>query len=169
VSANDAPVIRDNPWDLHLMPCGVQEEFEEVSATVDQPSATQPHPAHVFLLAAMVPLFVGAALNDYAYFINYQVQWLNFANWLIAGGLVFAGGALLCVVAGLVRVYRGPYVVDLLLLLALWVLGFIDALVHARDAWASMPTGLVLSVVVGVLACIAAWLGFSRLRVRGMT
>jgi uncharacterized membrane protein len=140
-----------------------------MSSTIELRSRTHPHPSHAFLLAAMVPLFVGAAINDYAYTSSAQVQWLNFANWLIAGGLVFAGGALLCVVAGLVREYRGPYVVDLLLLLALWVLGFIDALVHARDAWASMPTGLVLSVVVGVLACIAAWLGFSRLRVRGMT
>ncbi|HWI24260.1 MAG TPA: DUF2231 domain-containing protein [Lysobacter sp.] len=139
-----------------------------MSSTVDSPSGTHPHPAHAFLLAAMVPLFVGAAINDYAYTSSAQVQWLNFANWLIAGGLVFAGGALLCVVAGLVRGYRGHYVFDFVLLLALWILGFIDALVHARDAWASMPTGLVLSVVVAALACIAAWLGFSRLRVRGM-
>ena len=124
------------------------------------------HPAHAFLLAAMVPLFVGAAINDYAYTSSYQVQWLNFANWLVAGGLVFAGGALLCVVAGLARGYRGPYVVDFVLLLALWILGLIDALIHARDAWASMPTGLVLSVIVAVLACVAAWLGFSRLRAR---
>jgi uncharacterized membrane protein len=139
-----------------------------MSSTIELRSRTHPHPAHAFLLAAMVPLFVGAAINDYAYTSSAQVQWLNFANWLIAGGLVFAGGALLCVVAGLVRGYRGPYVFDFVLLLALWILGFIDALVHARDAWASMPTGLVLSVVVAALACIAAWLGFSRLRVRGM-
>lgn len=116
----------------------------------------------------MVPLFLGAAINDYAYTSNAQVQWLNFANWLIAGGLVFAGGALLCVVAGLVRGYRGPYVVDFLLLLVLWVLGFIDALIHARDASAAMPMGLVLSIVVAVLACVAAWLGFSRLRARSV-
>jgi len=115
----------------------------------------------------MVPLFVGAAINDYAYTSSAQVQWLNFANWLIAGGLVFAGGALLCVVAGLVRGYRGPCVLDVLLLLALWILGFIDALIHARDAWAAMPTGLILSIVVAVLACLAAWLGFSRFRGRG--
>ena len=126
-----------------------------------------PHPAHAFLLAAMVPLFVGAAISDYAYTSSTQVQWLNFANWLIAGGLVFAGGALLCVIAGLVRGYRGPYVLDFLLLLALWVVGFVDALIHARDAWASMPTGLVLSIVVAALACIAAWLGFYRFGARG--
>lgn len=138
-----------------------------MSSTVEPSPRTHTHPAHAFLLAAMVPLFVGAAISDYAYTSSYQVQWLNFANWLVAGGLVFAGGALLCVVAGLVHGYRGPYVVDFLLLLALWVLGFIDALVHARDAWASMPTGLVLSIAAALLSCMAAWLGFSRFHGQG--
>lgn len=138
-----------------------------MSSTAEPSSRMHPHPTHAFLLAAMVPLFVGAAISDYAYTSSTQVQWLNFANWLIAGGLVFAGGALLCVIAGLVRGYRGPYVLDFLLLLALWVVGFVDALIHARDAWASMPTGLVLSIVVAALACIAAWLGFYRFGARG--
>lgn len=52
----------------------------------------------------------------------------------------------------------------LLLLAVAWVLGFINALQHAKDAWAVMPTGLVLSVIVTLLACAAAWVGLSNLR-----
>jgi uncharacterized membrane protein len=46
---------------------------------------------------------------------------------------------------------------------------FVNALMHARDAWASMPIGLVLSVIVAVLACVATWLGFARQTTRGRT
>jgi hypothetical protein len=46
------------------------------------------------------------------------------------------------------------------------VMGFVNALVHAGDAWASMPTGLVLSGIVSLLSVIAAWLGFSNYRAR---
>src|SRR3546814_8053827 len=42
-----------------------------------------------------------------------------------------------------------------LLLLATWVLGFINALIHSKDAWASMPAGLILSVIVAALAILA--------------
>ena len=50
-----------------------------------------------------------------------------------------------------------------LLLLAAWVLGFVDELVHAKDAWASMPEGLIMSVLVAGLATAATVLGFSTL------
>ncbi len=53
------------------------------------------------------------------------------------------------------------------LLLATWGLGFINALVHAKDAWAIMPTSVILSAIVALLACAAAWLGFSTLRTGG--
>jgi uncharacterized membrane protein len=130
---------------------------------------SQRRPFHAFLLAATIPPFLGAALTDYAYVSSYQVQWINFASWLIVGGLVFGTGALLCEIAGLFRADRrsGRSFLGFVLLLAMWIVGFIDALVHARDAWASMPTGLVLSVIVVVLACMAAWLGFSGLRAGG--
>ena len=52
----------------------------------------------------------------------------------------------------------------MLLLLATWVLGFINSLIHARDAWAMMPTGLVLSVIGAVLAGVATYIGFSVIR-----
>ena len=45
---------------------------------------------HAILLAGSVPLFLGALLSDIAYYQSYQIQWANFASWLIAGGLFFA-------------------------------------------------------------------------------
>ena len=55
----------------------------------------------------------------------------------------------------------------LLMLLATFVIGFLNALVHARDGWATMPTGLVLSAVVLVLAAATSVLGLAGLRRRG--
>ncbi|WP_149193778.1 DUF2231 domain-containing protein [Luteimonas suaedae] len=127
------------------------------------------HPLHAFLLAGAVPPFLGAMLSDIAYASSYQIQWSNFASWLIAGGLVFGACALLWAVVDLFRadrLERHPLAYALLLL-ATWVLGFINALVHARDAWASMPTGLILSVIVVLLAGAATWIGFARIRVGG--
>jgi uncharacterized membrane protein len=118
---------------------------------------------HAFLLAAALPLFLGALLCDLAYRSSFELQWSNFAAWLMAGGLVFAGIAL---VLSLVDLFRGGGrgVAYFLLLLASFVAGFINSLVHARDAWAVMPTGLWLSVLVLLLTTAAtAWV-FASLR-----
>ncbi|MFK0310686.1 DUF2231 domain-containing protein [Pseudomonas sp. NPDC090233] len=129
----------------------------------------RPSPLHAILLAGTVPLFLGALLSDIAYFKSYQIQWSNFAAWLIAGGLLFCGLALLFALANLIRAERkgGRPTLYFLLLLVTWVLGLVNAFEHAKDAWAVMPAGLVLSLVVTVLACVAAWLGMSNLRSGG--
>jgi uncharacterized membrane protein len=125
------------------------------------------HPLHAFLLAASVPLFLGALLSDWAYSSSYEIQWTNFASWLLVGALVFAGFALLWGLIELLRGdrrWRGRPLITFLVLLAAWILGFVDALVHAKDAWAKMPEALLLSIIVTALAIAAAWLGFSTLR-----
>ena len=120
------------------------------------------HPLHAVLLAGTIPLFLGALLNDWAYANTYEIQWSNFASWLIVGGLVFSGIALVCAIVDLCRAHhRAPGIgLYFLLLLATWVAGFLNALMHARDAWAMMPGGLILSVITTLLACLATWLGF---------
>ncbi len=142
-----------------------------MSATVDRPPRSVLRATHAFLLAATVPPFLGAALSDYAYTSSYQVQWINFSSWLIVGGLVFGGGALAFALVDLRRLGRrdGRIFLSFYLLLAACVLGFINALIHARDAWASMPAGLVLSLIVFVLACAATAVGFSASRVGATT
>lgn len=128
------------------------------------------HPVHAVLLAGSLPLFLGALLSDLAYWSSQEIQWSNFASWLIVGGLGFGGFALLCAVIGLFRSAnrQGRPLVYVLLLLAMWLLGLINAFTHARDAWAIMPTALILSVIVAVLAVAATGLGFYGYRAGGV-
>lgn len=120
-----------------------------------------PGPLHTILLAGSVSLFLGAMLSDLAYFQTYQIQWSNFASWLIAGGLLFCGLALLFALANLIRSRAKGSGLYFVLLLATWVLGLINAFEHAKDAWAAMPFGLTLSVIVTVLSVVSAWVGLS--------
>jgi uncharacterized membrane protein len=124
------------------------------------------HPLHAFLLAATVPLFLGGLLSDYAYDTNYQVQWNNFAAWLLAGAMVFTGLALLWSFIALLRTRprKGWPVISFLLLLAAFVLGLVDCFVHARDAFGTMPDGLILSAIATAIVIAATWAGFASLR-----
>lgn len=127
------------------------------------------HPLHAVLLAAAFPLFLGALIADWAYSSTYQVQWTNFSSWLIAGALVFTGFALLWAVIDLLRADRRgqrPWLY-VLLLLATFVFGFVSALVHAKDAFAAMPGGLILSIVTLLLIAAAVWVGFFRMSTGG--
>ncbi len=134
-----------------------------MTVTVDRTRAASLHPIHAILLAGALPLFLGTLLSDWAYGSSYEVQWSNFASWLLAGALAFSGFALLWSLIDLFRADRrgGRRLWAFLLLLATWVLGFVNALVHAKDAWAMMPEGLILSVLVAILALAAIWSGFS--------
>ena len=131
------------------------------TATASPGYRSPPGPLHASLLAGTVPLFLGALLSDIAYYQTYQIQWSNFASWLIAGAELFCGLALLCALVNLMRAPRkaGRPVLYVVLLLLTFVLGLINAFQHAKDAWAVMPSGLVLSVIVTVLACISTWIG----------
>ena len=122
------------------------------------------HPLHAILLAFPLPLFLGALLSDFAYRSSFQIQWFNFSSWLIAGGLVGGGFALLWALVNLIRsgpVCRKRAAIYFLVLLAMWALGFINALVHAKDAFAIMPEALYLSGIATFLALVAAWMGYS--------
>jgi len=135
-----------------------------VSATA-VPALPKPlHPLHAILLAFPLPLFLGALVSDIAYARTFQVQWANFSSWLIAGALLFGGFALLWALVALIRSPAGRRRLAAAYfgaLLAMWALGFVNALVHAKDAFAIMPEGLWLSAVVTLLALLAAWLGYS--------
>ena len=115
-------------------------------------------PIHAVIAISSLPLFLGALLSDWAYSSSYQIQWVNFSSWLMAGGLLIVGPALLW---GAIDLLSSPTsrhrrsVIYLSLLLATFVVGFINALIHAKDGWAAMPTGLILSAVVMALAATA--------------
>lgn len=127
------------------------------------------HPIHAVFLSSTIPLFLGSVLADLAYSSSYQIQWSDFASWLTAGGLVFGAFALVWSIVNLIRANRRTTHSFLypFFLLATWVVGFLNSLTHAKDAWAVMPMGLVLSVIVFLLACISAWIGFAKFGVGG--
>ncbi|MFK3971473.1 DUF2231 domain-containing protein [Pseudomonas sp. NPDC087358] len=134
--------------------------------TTYSPYRSLPGPLHTIVLAGAVPLFLGGLLSDIAYYQTYLIQWSNFASWLIAGGMLLCGLALLFALVNLIRASHksGRALVYFLLLLATWVLGLVNSFEHAKDAWAVMPAGLILSVVVTLLSCAAAWTGLTNLR-----
>ena len=131
-----------------------------MSASIRHPHVRTFHPLHAVLLGGATTLFLGALLSDIAYARTFEIQWNNFASWLIVGGLFVVGAALVCAAIGLLPSRRTRQsILHAVVLLATWILGFFNALWHARDAWASMPAGLVLSVIVLACACVATWLG----------
>lgn len=123
------------------------------------------HPLHAILLAFPFPLFLGCLLANWAYSASYQVQWKNFAEWLNAAGMAVASLVLLWALVDLVRGAgnRGRLILYVVLLGAMWVLGLITAFVHSKDAWGSMPAGLILAAIVALLALAASWVGYSGL------
>lgn len=128
-----------------------------------------PHPLQAFLLACTAPLFLGALVGDIAYASSYEVQWLNFAAWLNFGGMIFAGFTLVWALIGWFRAERWDRQrLFLLVVIGMVGLGFITALVHAKDAWATMPEAVILSALVALLALFANWIGFSKLRAGGL-
>lgn len=128
------------------------------------------HPLHLIALTSAFPLLLGATIADMGYRRTFEVQWSNFAAWLLVGAQVFLSIALLFALFDVARkrLARGAGSLYLLVLAATWLLGLIDNLVHAMDAWEKMPSALILSLVTTILACIALWLahgGVPRRRV----
>ncbi len=123
------------------------------------------HPLQAIFLACALPLFIGVLLCDFAYASTFHVQWKNFASWLLVGGLAVSLVTMVWAISDLVRLVQDRGARRMLYaasLVATWLLGFINVLVHARDVWASMPEGLVFSIIVVLLSVIAIWLGFSN-------
>jgi len=119
------------------------------------------HPPPAVLLAFPFPLFPGALFGDFAYSSTAQVQWANLPSWLIAGGL-FAGAFV--VLWALTTLGSGSRaVLHFLVLLAMWLTGFVNALVHANDAWAIVPESLLLSALATIVSFAAGWIGYSGL------
>jgi uncharacterized membrane protein len=124
------------------------------------------HPLHGALLAGAVPLFLGAFLSDLTYGGSAEIQWSNFAQWLLVGAMIFTGFGLLWASIALLRrrAWKAWPMLCFLLLLAAFILGLIDCFVHARDAWGIMPAAPILSGIVSAIVVLAAVVGLSSLR-----
>lgn len=122
------------------------------------------HPLQAIFLASTLTLFLGALFCDITYVRTFQVQWKNFASWLLVVGVAMSLFAFIWALVDFIRLLddRGTKrIIYLVALSAMCMLGVVDALVHAADAWGSMPTGMFLSLVLALLAVIAAWIGYS--------
>ena len=130
---------------------------------------TSVHPIHGILSAYPLALFTSAFVTDIIYANTAQMMWANFSIWLITGGLLTGG---LAAIAGVVDVLanrgrargrRLPWWHSLGTIVML-VTALINAFVHSRDGWTSVvPTGIILSGVVTVLAIVTSWNGFALL------
>lgn len=118
------------------------------------------HPLHALLLGGAMAFFLGTLATDIAYACTYEIQWSNFSSWLLVGGLVLGGLALVCALIGLMPSRRTRFAgLHLLLWLATWVIGFFNALMHARDAWAIMPGAVMMSIATAIVGCLAVLVG----------
>jgi uncharacterized membrane protein len=130
-----------------------------VRPLVEKPRSTVA--AVVFRVLDPLPygLFVAALVFDAIYADNGEILWTKAAAWLICFGLILA---IIPRLINLVRVWiTGTRPRPFASTLAFWlnllaiVAAFVNALVHSRDAYASMPDGLWLSILTVALLVIA--------------
>ncbi|RAK52333.1 hypothetical protein DJ018_14475 [Phenylobacterium deserti] len=135
-------------------------------AILSQRATTGLHLLYVVLVSCAAPLFLGGLLSDIAYARTYEIQWLNFADWLIAGAMVFTGVALAWSLVEVVldRGRSRAGLIGLGILVATFLVGLLNSLTHARDAWGTMPAGLILSLVTTALAIAAIWFAVAQAR-----
>ena len=122
-------------------------------------------PIHAMLVPFPIACFVGALLADLAYLNSGgQVQWANFAQWLLAFGEFFGVAA---AAFGILDLFRTPRDARPT---AAWfhfagsaatlTLGLFNNLVHSRDGWTGVvPTGLTLSVLTVVALIFTGFMG----------
>ena len=139
-------------------------------ATVQPLGKRAAHPVHALLLAFPVAFFSGALLSDLAYLNSAEMQWSNFAAWMITGALIFGGAVLLWAALSLFRHSRDAgrtrAVTYFALVLIMWIAGLINAFKHSQDAWSSVGTaGALLSVVSTLAALTAGWILYSGGRI----
>jgi uncharacterized membrane protein len=107
----------------------------------------------IFNLLDPIPFgfFVGALIFDVIYLKNANVFWMKSAAWLIAIGLVFAIVPQLINLAvvwfGKHRIRTRGMVINFWLNVVGIVAALVNAFVHSRDAYATMPDGVWLSVL----------------------
>lgn len=104
-------------------------------------------------------MFVGALIFDAVYIDSTDVMWVKSAAWLLAIGLLFAVIPRLINLAWVWFSRRqrssGADKTAFFLYLLGVVAAIFNSFVHSRDALATMPTGLWLSILTVVLVALA--------------
>jgi uncharacterized membrane protein len=123
------------------------------------------HPLHPMLVPFPIACYVGALLCDIAYAGTAEMQWTNFAAWLLAAGVAFT---VLAAIAGGIdflvepRIRRlGAAWIHVVGNVTVLILAIFNSFVHSHDAWTSVvPTGLVLSIVTVLILVVTGWNGW---------
>jgi uncharacterized membrane protein len=121
------------------------------------------HPLHAILLAFPIAFFAGALLADIAYLNSAEIQWTNFAAWLITGALVF--GAVVILWSAISSLKSRSAITGkplyFILLIIMWISGLVNAFQHSRDGWSSVgQLGLILSIIATLCALAAGWIAY---------
>lgn len=111
--------------------------------------------------------FTLVLLTDIAYWRTANLFWQSCSSWLLLAGLVFGALTALAwiieLLAGKLGTYRDAPWGYAMCGMAVFILAFLNSLVHSRDGWTGVvPWGLVLSVAT-VLAMIACWAASPRI------
>jgi uncharacterized membrane protein len=153
----------------HIHQTALSNEFPVRDyATSSATSAVARHPLMSTFASFPTVCFILALFNDIAYWRTANLQWQNFSEWLLFGGLVVGGFVLLFEVIGLlfrptIRA-QGPGWLHAIGLLIVLLLGLYNSFVHARDGWtAVVPEGLILSTAMIVVMIITGWLGHAAI------
>jgi uncharacterized membrane protein len=116
-------------------------------------------PIYLLLFPIPVVLFIAALVTDIAYAKSASITWLNFSEWLIAGGLVFGVLAAIVLIVEFCAsraIRAGVGWAHLVLFFAALIVELFNALIHTRDGWtAVVPTGMTLSILGTILALAA--------------
>lgn len=123
-----------------------------------------PRAFHAILVAGSLVLFLGGLLSDWAYASTHEIQWTNFAAWLVAAASFLAALAVIFALVEMIasRFRTLPYAAALALGA---VLGIVNSFIHAKDAWAAMPMALILSIVSTAVMSFVTWALFSRFHI----
>ncbi len=124
------------------------------------PVAAVTGPMYLMLFPIPVVCFIAALFTDLVYAGNAVIEWLNFSEWLIAGGLVFGAFAALASLVELIA--AEPLRTSILgwghifLFWGAMIVELFNSLVHSVDGWtAVVPTGLTLSIIASILCVLA--------------
>ena len=130
------------------------------------------HPIHPMLVPIPITCFIGTLVFDIAYARTADMQWANFADWLLTLGLIVS---VFVVIAGVIdffgdgRIRRLKpawiHAVGNAIALAIAIL---DAFVHTRDAYGQMPLGLILSALVVLILAVTGWNGWDMVYRHGV-
>jgi uncharacterized membrane protein len=131
-------------------------------------SADRAHrPLFGALMTFPAACFLVTVITDITYAKSANMTWETFSIWLLTIGLIAAG---LFVVVGLIQAFaqgRWPSLIMRIGYAIALILSLFNAFVHSRDGYtAVVPTGLMLSVLVGLVLFVTWGLDLLILRQR---